>query len=968
MKRFVLLLLTIVLTLCMLASERADVVYRIREYMQSGMYDQAIEELRGDTTGTYAGLYISLLNMAGHLYFETGQYPQAERYLSEALSLWEPSSAEEAGTYATLLMMLGIIEDEKGDYAEAEQYYFRALAIRKIVVGDKHPDYLLTLQSMADVSMRMGKYAEAEQYLREALAKQEQLSGTSSAAYASLLVRCGELHMRTGNYLKAEQCLLTALAVYRNGSQTEAMAHEYILLLRDLCAVYIGTRDYGRAQQYGEEALDELRRAGKARDAEYAGIWTNLSIVYRRTGDYEQAAHCLQQSEEIYRDTYGEHHPQYAKILNNRGNLYMTTGDYAQAEQYLLHALTIYKGTLGETHPEYATTLDNTGRVYSKTGDYAQAERYVTQSNGLYKQLFLQSIDFMSAQQRAIYWVSMYIHFACWVPQMAYESYRHHHSVSTLAYNNELFLKGSLLQSSETIVRSVIESGDTTLVRQWEALASKKREITALEEKNPQSEQLLRLRGEAEELEKRLTRSSASYRENRQQWEVTWERVKQALKPNQVAIEYMSAPLNKDSTMYCALLLRSNSQKPELIPLFNEKEVSGLLNTSNAKSINATYSYAGHGKALAEHIWGKVLPSIKVGEEVFFSPTGVLHQIAIEHLPYDSTRLMSDVFNMVRLSSTRELVLVRASTSPMHATLYGGIQYDASADALYAESIKYSGLASRSLVNDTLDRGRALPLPGTLKEVEQISGMLRDKYAVDVYTSLSANEESFKALSGTRQGILHLATHGFYWPDETAQQTDYFYRRMLLSPEDEHQPPTIDPLDRCGLLLAGANTALQGHSDRLSVGVQDGVLTAKEISLMDLRGTDIVVLSACETGLGDVTGEGVFGLQRAFKMAGAQTILMALWKVNDEATRMLMTAFYRNYMKGQSKREAFRNAQQEVRNYTVTETKGAEAATTVRDRYKNQGKSTSDAAASPAETVTTQPYQSPYYWAGFIMM
>ena len=134
---------------------------------------------------------------------------------------------------------------------------------------------------------------------------------------------------------------------------------------------------------------------------------------------------------------------------------------------------------------------------------------------------------------------------------------------------------------------------------------------------------------------------------------------------------------------------------------------------------------------------------------------------------------------------------------------------------------------------------------------------------------------------------------------------------------------------RCGLLFAGTNTALQGHSNELPEGVQDGILTAKEISLIDLRDADLVVLSACETGKGEITGEGVFGLQRAFKQAGAQSIIMFLWPVNDAATQLLMTEFYRNWTTNhQSKREAFRNAQQTVRS----------------------------------------KYPEPYYWAGFIML
>ena len=411
------------------------------------------------------------------------------------------------------------------------------------------------------------------------------------------------------------------------------------------------------------------------------------------------------------------------------------------------------------------------------------------------------------------------------------------------------------------------------------------------------------------------------------------EDVKSRLLPNHVAIEYMVAPLNEDSTMYCALLLRNNSKYPEMIPLFEEKEVLSLVNTLSENQTSHTYSFDGNGEQLSNLVWSKILPHIKPGETIYFAPSGLLHQVAIEALPYDENHTMADIFNLVRLSSTREIVSNKSSDMHTTATLYGGIKYDMSGEEILAESELYSSttlLASRGIENDTLDRGNVKYLPGTKREVENINQMLKDnKLSVQLFTTTNANEESFKALSGKHQNILHIATHGFYWSDSTAQKKDYFSQRMRMMDDKAPAPPSINPLNRCGLLFAGANTALSGHSADLPEGVQDGILTAKEISLLDLRDADLVVLSACETGKGEITGEGVFGLQRAFKQAGAQTIIMSLWPVNDAATQLLMTEFYHNWITNhQSKREAFRNAQNTVRSQ----------------------------------------YEEPVYWAGFIML
>ena len=174
----------------------------------------------------------------------------------------------------------------------------------------------------------------------------------------------------------------------------------------------------------------------------------------------------------------------------------------------------------------------------------------------------------------------------------------------------------------------------------------------------------------------------------------------------------------------------------------------------------------------------------------------------------------------------------------------------------------------------------------------------------ELFSTSVANEEAFKALNGEKRNIIHVATHGFYWSEDKAHEQKYF----------ASQSNAIDPLNRSGLLFAGANLALRGHSDDLPEDVQDGILTAKEISLLDLREADMVVLSACETAKGEITGEGVFGLQRAFKMAGVQTILMSLWPVDDAATQLMMTEFYRHWIeKKEPKREAFEHARNIVK-------------------------------------------------------
>ena len=775
--------------------------------------------------------------------------------------------------YASSLDNIGLLYSEIGDFSKAEQYYLQASYIYRLVLGETHPEYAASLNNLGNLYRNIGDYPKAKQYYLHVLEILKTATGETNSDYASALNNLGNLYRNTGDYLKAEQYYLPSIAIMKSA--------------------------------FGE------------RHPQYAALLNNLGLLYTDMENNEKAKQYYLQAVDIYKSVLGETHPTYAISFKNLGNLYRNTGDSANAEQCYLHSMAVLKSAFGENHPDYAAALNDIGRLYYRCKNYSKSEPYLLRAQTISKSGFLQSLDYMSEQQRNSYWSTIKDRYESIYPKFIYRYQKAKPDISSFAYDNEIFTKGLLLNSSNAIKHSITDSGETTLIRQWNELTKKKQQIMVLEQKDPQSAYLTQVKEETEQLEKEITRKSAAFRENLRQWAITWDSVKAALKPNQIAIEYMRTPLNEDSTMYCALLVRDTCSYPIMIPLFEEKEVTQLLEVSSPTSISKAYSYRENGKELSRLVWSKVLPYINPGEIVFFAPTGLLHEIAMESIPYDSTQVISDVYNLVRLSSTRELAIHKPAISHKKATLYGGISYDVSADELLAQSAAYPSLTSRSVINDTINRGRVRYLPGTKSEIEGIQKALSDKeIRVQTYTASAANEESFKALSGTKQNILHVATHGFYWSDST----------------------NIDPMERSGLLLAGANIALSGHRERLPEGIEDGVLTAKEISTLDLHEADIVVLSACETAQGVITGEGVFGLQRAFKMAGAQTLLMAIWPVSDEATQLLMNFFYRHYSQGMSKRQAFRAAQQEVRNYTADDTSSESRGTSGKEKMLNKGK------------------------------
>ena len=377
-----------------------------------------------------------------------------------------------------------------------------------------------------------------------------------------------------------------------------------------------------------------------------------------------------------------------------------------------------------------------------------------------------------------------------------------------------------------------------------------------------------------------------------------WTDVRNIMNENELAIEFIEIPLwNQNQSLYAALTLRKDSEYPKLTPLF---ELSQL------KSISDTLYY--QCKEMTNLVWEPLKPELQGVENIYFSPSGALHKIGIEYLPG------MEGYNLYRLSSTRELVSIHEEQTNNSAVLYGGLNY-------YADLDTANTTKSLAVLNETFKERanvRGLELRGgqeylkhTKFEVDSIGEELRKANWICLLDTASmGTEESFKSISGKRIGCLHISTHGFYYTKEDATNAGYQFMVLddcITSSEDK-------ALTRSGLLMAGANHILEG--EELPDNAEDGILTAKEIANVDLRGLDLVVLSACQTGLGDISqGEGVFGLQRGFKKAGANSILMSLWEVNDEATQILMTQFYKNLVSGQSKRQSLRSAQKYLREY-----------------------------------------------------
>ena len=341
--------------------------------------------------------------------------------------------------------------------------------------------------------------------------------------------------------------------------------------------------------------------------------------------------------------------------------------------------------------------------------------------------------------------------------------------------------------------------------------------------------------------------------------------------------------------------------------------IPGIVDSENGKSIQA------YGIWNDEVDVCDILKEKTGIENVYFSPAGSLNKLSIENMKADNVSLMSEKYRLYRLSNTRDLIqqknTVPSNTVKRKAVLFGGINYNFTQEdwtAVSAQNIHTQLLALRSGEKDGRGAHNAsLPyLKGTKTEVDAISKVLQtNRIRYSTFSGNNATEDVFKGLSNQGVTSLHIATHGFYSTDSVTKNNNY--DRDFEIKEDKSMMQN-------GLFFAGANAYF--YEEDIPDNVNDGVLSAQEVSYLDFTDCSLVSLSACETGLGEVSGEGVFGLQRGFKKAGVNSILMSLWKVDDEATCKLMTEFYSNWIaKKMTKHDALEAAKKVVR-----ETKGWE--------------------------------------------
>lgn len=880
--------------------------FGLENFVTGARYYELALSVIGKALGEDSPDYIQFLSGLCSLFRELGNYAKTLEYNEKMLAIVGDVFGKDTPDYAAVLNDIALCHDSLGDYSRALECHLETLGIREKVLGKEHSDYATSLHNIGIVYLELGEYSKSLDCLQEALEIKERVLGKEHPDYAMSLAEVGNCLVALGNYTKALEYYQQAGEINERVSGQDSPVFASILESIGACHGRLG--DYAKALDYHRQALVIQERQYGREHPELLSSLINIGLCLKRLGRYDEALAYYERGLTIQEKYLGKDHPNYAYSLNNVGSLFMEMGDYSRALACFEQALAITEKTLGKKHPEYAGSLYNIGSFCMLFNGFAKGSEFLAEYSEVTSSLVTSTFSFLTESQRALFWNQYGDSYKGLFYVLAVEADTP--LMKRTAYNVALLGKGLLLNAETEMRKLILESGDEEALQMYGGIQESREMLDRLYgDPVGNREQIDSLSSDIEKRQQELMTRSQVFGDYTRNLALKWTDVQASLGKKDMAIEFGSYTV-RDTTYYMALTLKPGYAEPHVVRLFNSTDLEQVAPRRYYTS-----------STLTDLVWGGLEDELKGVQNVYFSPSGELNNIGIEYLPdEDGKHLVSDKRNYYRLTSTRELVKDRSRGKMKDVTLYGGICYDVTPGSRLtgeeSESERLALEANRSWIPlDSLSLSRFgwAFLPGTQAEAEAISQTLTAGRVKNVLLEgESGTEESFKSLSGAKKDVIHIATHGFYWTETDAARMGMETSSFMWGNEGKASKED-KALTRSGLLFAGAQNAFEGKD--IPRDVEDGILTAMEISRMDLRGTDLVVISACQSGLGEVTGDGVFGLQRGFKKAGVQSIVMSLWEVDDEATRIMMTRFYENLVKGRSKYGAFREAQQYLRKY-----------------------------------------------------
>lgn len=645
-------------------------------------------------------------------------------------------------------------------------------------------------------------------------------------------------------------------------------------------------------------------------------LYITRAGCYAAFKNYKSALADYQEADRILATKYPKGDGDRVALLALMGGMEHRLKHYAESERLYKEYADGMKSLHGENSEDYIDALYYLANAEGFAGHIDTACKDYSISIDKTKELIHGQLPYYTAVERESYWNSK-AEMLRNMTAFAVKAEQWQTSFTMDCYDALVLSKAFLLESERSTYDVIKSSGTDDDLHDIAMVAAMKAKIKKWERNYSQNaDSILDVTAKAETLEKRLTGRCRSYGDMTSFMSIGYNQVKANLRDKEVLIDFTDYVTESRGRVYAAYMVNNKQKYPLLKELFEESVIDSM----NVPQPDMYYTEP-YAKKMYQLLWKPFEDFVVEGATIYYVPTQLLFQIALESLPMEDGTLLGDHYRFVRLSSAREVVRYNAgltidvNSQRANAVLYGGLKYDLTAKAMEKESAKYD-IASLLATRGDILRGDSIyqELPETKKEIDVIGKILRSQsLAVVSLTGVTGTEESFLNMNGHAPQVLHVATHGFYYTPDAAQNVNYL-------------KGNTDAMSLSGLVMSGGNAAWLGKE--LPEGVLGGILTAANIARLDLNGIQMAVLSACQTGQGKATSEGLFGLQRAFKKAGVKTLVMSLWNVSDIVTKEFMIRFYENLAhNGWKKKEAFNDA----------------------------------------KTYIRSKYTEPYYWAGFIM-
>ncbi len=874
---------------------------------------------------------LNALNQSSLIFQQRGESVKAEKPLLEAITLERQLYGEERYEYSSLCSNLGNLYLSLGRLREGIRYLDISLEKTEKLVGRIHPDYCSTLMNRGVGYLRIGSFEESERDLLEALIIARQVYGQEHQNLAPYNWALSDYYGKTGLYERmgtyVDEGFRLAMANNKLPSIMAVLAYkqtgtwlEYTGAYEKAADIYISLR----------QKLDEY---GMRKSIQFADITLRLGRARRALGETQQACELTSAAAELADSLYSSENPALYMLYKQHLLTCLETPEQVEhCYQVMQKGMGVIQRSYGEESINIAIWKHYAGRIYSERG---QPDSALVQFRQVYSILggrITDGFSFMTFEQQEAYLSAFDVFFNNMLSLGL--KYPSDTAVCSFLYDVALFRKELLGINNSCAHLSWRNSENPAtdgLSQRYFDL--RQRAITLESRPAGEHEGLASLKAEIEKVERQLVKQSGYKDRSVMIKSGSWSEIRLKLKPGEAAIEYIMIPGYREGR-FGALVLRSDSEAPVLVLLGETGVVNQYISNPDGRAFTYAERVYGSGETafrVSELIWKPLESHLKGIKKIFLAPAAGLFQINFRALRTGTGIRLGDRVNLVCLTSTRQLMDKEFSSTGVSTgngvLLVGGIDFD-------EISGKYTAEKNAGISEDTLSvsgqntvagdeergivRGKWAPLPETMREVLALDSILHSNhYETNLLTGRNAVEAAFKESGLQKPSIIHIASHGFFYEKKAGSEETVLPGFMTSS----------NPMLRSGLLFAGVNQVWCGG--RRADSWNDGILTAEEVSMMNLGDVELVTLSACETGLGEIRNyEGLYGFQRAFRMAGARNLVMTLWRVPDNSTRLFMETFYANMVKRHSVREAFEAAVNDIR---------------IR-------------------------YPAPYYWAGYVLV